>query len=367
MKNGNIHAGHRNRLKEQYHNNGITSLNEINYLEALLNFSIPRADTTPIAHNLINTFGSLDAVFRADFSQLIRVDGVGKHTADLITLVGASEYFKNKSKLNKHPSLKTFNLALTFIRSVLPPSSNEQFVVIALRKNLTVENYKVFKGLSHSKISVDATELINFLVANPTGFFMFAHTHPFHNAKPSESDIKQFNNLVALANSLSFQMIDNIILGENEFYSYKLSKISTYNEIDFDYNNLGSSQNMVITNSNKTQEGFLTNNTPVQKTPNMNNTNAKTVFVSSIPYKKSEPADKHPKVTTPQKENIWKPVDDANGKITIIDSTDALFTMEDFKKKYSQKPHFNTLEEQKAWIKQYSEDFIRANKNNKKI
>ena len=73
--NGNIHKDHRKRLRARYDKYGLASFEEHNILELLLFHSIPRADTNGIAHELINTFGSLYDVMCAPYEELLRVNG----------------------------------------------------------------------------------------------------------------------------------------------------------------------------------------------------------------------------------------------------------------------------------------------------
>ena len=65
---------------------------------------------------------------------------------------------------------------------------------------------------------------------------------------------------------------------------------------------------------------------------------------------------------------IFAPIDDASGKVNkdAIKSKNQ-FTMEEFKKLYKEKPHFTSIEQQRAWIKKYSEDFVRASNNEKQL
>jgi len=79
-----LHKGHRARLREQYENFGIDSLEDHRILELLLFYSIPRGDTNPIAHRLLDRFGSLFGVMKASVSELTSITGVGKASASLI-------------------------------------------------------------------------------------------------------------------------------------------------------------------------------------------------------------------------------------------------------------------------------------------
>ena len=65
-----IHAGHRQRLKERFQNSGLDNFTDIQVLELLLFYAIPVKDTNPIAHALLDHFGSLSQVLEADVEEL---------------------------------------------------------------------------------------------------------------------------------------------------------------------------------------------------------------------------------------------------------------------------------------------------------
>lgn len=80
----NIHEGHRKRLRESYiKSNGSDALRDHQLLELLLFYAIPRRDVNPLAHRLVNRFGSLRGVLEASFSELAE-EGVSQSTAILI-------------------------------------------------------------------------------------------------------------------------------------------------------------------------------------------------------------------------------------------------------------------------------------------
>ena len=53
-KKANPHAGHRERLKRRFAEEGLEQFAPHEILELLLFFSNPRSDTNPIAHELIH-------------------------------------------------------------------------------------------------------------------------------------------------------------------------------------------------------------------------------------------------------------------------------------------------------------------------
>ena len=66
---------HRKRLKEKVKKYGLECLAQHEILELLLTYTIPRKDTNPIVHNLMNFFSSFSNVIDADYHDLLKVDG----------------------------------------------------------------------------------------------------------------------------------------------------------------------------------------------------------------------------------------------------------------------------------------------------
>ena len=85
-KSETIHKDHRSRMKETYLKVGFEAFSDIEKLEFILFYAISRKDTNPMAHKLIDTFGSFDKVLEAPIEALIKVDGLGEHSAILLNL-----------------------------------------------------------------------------------------------------------------------------------------------------------------------------------------------------------------------------------------------------------------------------------------
>ena len=76
-----IHDGHRQRLKRQFAEHGGTGMNDIQFLEMLLYYAIPRSDTNELAHALLKRYGTIRGVLDAEVSDLQQVEGIGESTA----------------------------------------------------------------------------------------------------------------------------------------------------------------------------------------------------------------------------------------------------------------------------------------------
>ena len=76
-----IHKGHRQRLKERFAQEGLDNFTDVQALELALFYVLPRRDTNPIAHALLDHFGSLDQVLDAPVEEMAKVPGVGESAA----------------------------------------------------------------------------------------------------------------------------------------------------------------------------------------------------------------------------------------------------------------------------------------------
>ena len=68
-------------MRDRFLKDGLDGFLPHEVLELLLFYAVAQKDTKTEAHALINEFGSLFGVLEASEEELVRVDGIGKHTA----------------------------------------------------------------------------------------------------------------------------------------------------------------------------------------------------------------------------------------------------------------------------------------------
>ena len=111
-----IHENHRARMQERVAHNGMESLAEHEVLEYMLYLAIPRQDTNPLAHRLIDHFGSFCRVMEATPQELMQVKGVGPRSAQLISdIMEVGRYYAVK-KRKKQATLDTTANAIEYIK-----------------------------------------------------------------------------------------------------------------------------------------------------------------------------------------------------------------------------------------------------------
>ena len=76
-----VHDGHRQRMKQQFAEHGGEGMNDIQFLEMLLYYAIPRSDTNELAHALLKRYGTIRGVLDAELSDLRQIEGIGSTAA----------------------------------------------------------------------------------------------------------------------------------------------------------------------------------------------------------------------------------------------------------------------------------------------
>ena len=217
----NIHAGHRQRLRKQIDSAGLYNLSDLHFLEYLLTFVIKRSDTNPIAHGLLNKFGSIDKIFNAPLNQLTKVKGVGQKTAEFLQYMSAVIYMYKKDIYDDGHRLGTVGNIIKFAEMVLPESEKEQLLIIVLNKNYTVKDYIIFDEFYKSFAGDYNSEIVEFLINHKANFIIFAHTHPHVSAQPSLWDLEEFHEIQKIAKALSIVVYENIVIGKKDIFSLK--------------------------------------------------------------------------------------------------------------------------------------------------
>lgn len=225
----NLHENHRQRLKERFLKNP-DSLNKHELLEVLLFYAIPRKNVNPLAHKLLDKFGSVNGVLTASASDLSSVDGVGENTATYLSLIGKIMGVINEESLEGE--IKLFNLesVKNYLFKFFAGYDKEVFLAFFLSKS-----NKVIAKVSYTSDRVDE---INFLLSEFSRSFasinpyavVVAHNHPSGNPSPSKKDDSSTEKMHLMFSLSGVKFYDHVIIAGNKLYSYnsdgRLDKIA---------------------------------------------------------------------------------------------------------------------------------------------
>lgn len=213
-----IHDGHRARLRARYIEEGLAHFNEIDTLELLLFYSIPRRDTNELAHLLLQRFGSLDGVLSATTGDLCAVPGISENTAVLLHLFND---VARKCEISRQ-SIRIVNSsqdAGTFLLPYFYGLRDETVYLLCLdAKGKVLDCRALFKG-SANGVAIAIRKIVEVaLSVNATSVIM-AHNHPGGLALPSAEDRAATLRIRAALQNLDIVLIDHIIVADQDFIS----------------------------------------------------------------------------------------------------------------------------------------------------
>ena len=199
-----VHEGHRQRMRRQLKTSGMDSLSDVQVLEVLLYYAIPRADTNPIAHRLLERFGSLSGVLEAAPDELLKIDGMGDAAAQLICLIPQLErrhFIDRSGKANFHGEQEEVVYLLC-----LDAKCKALCCVPVHRGSITVASISVRK-IVQTALNQNAASVV------------LAHNHPSGYALPSQEDLDTTRTLQTALQSVGIVLADHIIVADDDYVS----------------------------------------------------------------------------------------------------------------------------------------------------
>lgn len=220
MEKNNLHSGHRDRLRKQVQTSGLKSLHEHQVLEYLLTFAIPLRDTNEIAHELINKFGSFAGVLDADVNSLKRVKGVGEVVANFLSEYKNFYFYYQKHRAKTVSVVKDYNSAKRLVLPYLSNIPTEEVYVVGIDGNNKVNFTRKVSAGSENQALLNIRDVTDLLLTHGVVNFVVAHNHPSGPATPSAEDNKFTKALVFGMYLNNISLLDHIIVGVNDTYSY---------------------------------------------------------------------------------------------------------------------------------------------------
>lgn len=220
-----IHDGHREKMRRRFLSGGLEQFADHEALELLLYYAIPRRDTNPIAHALIDRYGSLSAVLAAPVEDLQKVEGIGESAAILLKLVPR---LCAKARLadadRQELILNTASRAGAYLLERFYGEQNEVIYQLCLdRKGKLLACKKLGEG-SIASAALDVRKLVENAILHSASSVVLAHNHPSGIASPSHEDYAATDRARNALETIGVALADHIIVADGDFVSLAESR-----------------------------------------------------------------------------------------------------------------------------------------------
>lgn len=214
-----IHKGHRQRLKDRFLREGLDNFEELYVLELLLYYCIPRIDTNPIAHALLDHFGSLTAVFAATPEELQKVPGIGENAATFLTLIPQAGRYYQIKRAETGDILHTIAQCGNYLVPYFYGRENETVFLLCLDAKCKVLGCKLVGEGSVNSANIPIRRVVEIALNTNATTVVLAHNHPSGLALPSHDDIETTLRLARAMDAVEITLADHIVVADNDFVS----------------------------------------------------------------------------------------------------------------------------------------------------
>ncbi|MCL5098160.1 MAG: DNA repair protein RadC [Candidatus Omnitrophica bacterium] len=201
------------RPRERLVELGAAALRNADLIAILIRTGTMGCSAVQVAEQLLQKFGTLDALARASLPELQSVKGIGRDKAialkSAFTLASRmAQEMRANSPLLDHP-----DLIADLLREENRFFQVEQFQVVLLNtRRRLISVAKVSQGTLDT-ILVHPREVFKPAITANASAIVLVHNHPSGDPAPSEADIKVTRDLIRAGQLLKIEVLDHIILG----------------------------------------------------------------------------------------------------------------------------------------------------------
>ena len=220
-----IHSGHRKRTREEFLARGLTGMADHRVLELLLFYAIPQGDVNPLAHALIDQFGSLSGVFHATYEQLLKVKGVGENTAALIKLIPAvaARYLEEISQAGEQLT-ESWQFQQLLSPLFFGARSEMADLVCMDGKCELLACRKIGEGVA-SAVDITSRKVVEEALSCNAVRVALAHNHVSGIAAYSAADVASTRQLSRILAAVDIKLVDHFILAGDDMVSMRDSGV----------------------------------------------------------------------------------------------------------------------------------------------
>lgn len=216
-----IHSGHRQRMHDRVRDYGLDSLAEHEALEYLLYFTNARKNTNPIAHALIQRFGSFAGVLEASEEELCTVEGVGPATARLLHLLPSVSRCYRRSRAREKRRFTTSEEIGEYLMAQFHGKLREEVLLVSLDDQGRIRRTAWVSTGGADQVGLPVKKVVSEAVRMGADAVVLSHNHPGGNVLPSREDLAATEEILRGLAMVEIRLLDHVIVTETEYCSLR--------------------------------------------------------------------------------------------------------------------------------------------------
>ena len=214
-----IHDGHREKMRRRFLETGLEGFADHEALELLLYYAIPRRDTNPIAHALMERYGSLSAVLNAPVEDLQRVEGIGESAAVLLSLVSRISRKARLADAAQETVINSTEQAGAYLLERFAGETREVVYLMCLDRKGKLLACKRLADGGAASADLNIRKVMETVLLTSASAVILSHNHPSGVALPSPEDTSTTLQVREALRTIGVELVDHIIVADRDFVS----------------------------------------------------------------------------------------------------------------------------------------------------
>lgn len=205
----NFYEGHRERLRAKFMDGKIT---EVEFVELMLTFVIPRRDVRPISRALMQRYRGMLNITTAPISELTQFPGIGRRTAEYLKCLGHATMLQYMEILRTEPVFKRYDALMNYCKMLVTNKMHEEVHIMYLDANCRMITTDL-----HTKGTLNESQVyVRDIAARAYGlnaqFVIMIHNHPGGTRTFSADDTQITRDLDRVLSAMNITLHDHFLI-----------------------------------------------------------------------------------------------------------------------------------------------------------
>lgn len=212
-------------MKQRFLEHGDRIFDDYQLLELLLYYAVPRRDTNPLAHELMERFGSLSGVLEAGPEELRQLSWVSDSVVVLFELLPQLMRRYQESAANPDGRISSVEDAAAYLRPYFFGLRKERAYLLSVSAKGRVLGCDFLGGGTDTSVGIDPRQLVEIALRHHAAWVVLAHSHPSGIAMPSGADIQVTRACRQVLRPLRIELRDHLIFADDDYVSLRDSNL----------------------------------------------------------------------------------------------------------------------------------------------
>lgn len=209
------------RHRERLINNGVSHLNNEELIAILLKTGTKEVSSKVLASKLLMKVGNVKDLKDINYHKLLEIKGIGQAKACvLLASIELSRRMNKEIVIINNLKVTNSHLIYDYYKDIIGSEMQEHFYCVYLDNQKRVIKDKLLFIGTINKSLIHPREIFKEAYLLSASSIICLHNHPTGNVIPSKEDLQMTDKLVEAGNLLGIKIIDHIIVGRTNYYSF---------------------------------------------------------------------------------------------------------------------------------------------------